>query len=340
MPTNTVRQHSPQARIILMGVLVMMSFGTSEVVAQRQPPANIQPMSINAEDLPYPHPVQYLDLTLYGEDVRMAYMDVQPTSRPNGTTVMLFHGMNWFGEYFRETIDVLTREGFRVVVPDQVGFGRSSKPFIPYDFNLHAANSKALLDDLGVAQAAVAGHSMGGALATRFARLYPDTTTHLVLVNQIALTDSRMGRPPRRFEEAYARSLARSYESVRRTVERYFVTWKPEYDRYVNVMYAWTLSGEWPRLARVRALNSMALYADPVVYDRPHIKAKTLFLSGAEDGPRFRELAQWIVDSIPNAELHLIENVGHNPFMEAPDLFFPPFVEFLKSDPLPATQEQ
>ena len=122
---------------------------------------------------------------------------------------------------------------------------------------------------------------------------------------------------------------------MRRTVERYFVTWKPEYDRYVNVMYAWTLSGEWPRLARVRALNSMALYADPVVYDRPHIKAKTLFLSGAEDGPRFRELAQWIVDSIPNAELHLIDNVGHNPFMEAPDLFFPPFVEFLESDPLP-----
>lgn len=322
---------------IVAGIL---SLGVDVAEAQRQPPPGIQPMSINAEDIPYPHPVHYLKMTLYGEDVRMAYMDVQPQGVALGRTVMLFHGMNWFGEYFAATIDVLTREGFRVIVPDQIGFGRSSKPIIPYDFNLHAADSKAILDDLGIDQVAVAGHSMGGALATRFARAYPETTTHLVIINQIALTDSRLTRPPRRFDETYARSLARNYESVRRTVEGYFVTYKPEYDRYVDTMYAWTLSGEWPRLAKVRALNSMALYADPVVYDRPHIKAKTLFLSGAEDGDDFRELAQWIVDSIPNAELHLLDNVGHNPFMEAPDRFFPPFVAFLKSEPLRDTGNQ
>ena len=104
-------------------------------------------------------------------------------------------------------------------------------------------------------------------------------------------------------------------------------------------MYAWTLSGEWPRLARVRALPSMLPYSDPVVYDRPHVRAQTLFLSGAEDGPRFRELARWIVDSIPNAELRLLDGVGHNPFMEAPERFFPPLLEFLESDPPPAAQE-
>ena len=326
--------------VAIAAAVAILTLGAAEVAAQRQPPPGIQPMSINAEDIPYPHPVHYLDLTLYGEDVRMAYMDVQPSGTSNGRTVMLFHGMNWFGEYFRHTMEVLADAGFRVVVPDQVGFGRSSKPFIPYDFNLHAANSKALLDELGIAGAAIAGHSMGGALATRFARLYPETTTHLVIVNQIALTDARLERPYRSFDEAYERSLARDYEAVRRTVERYFVTWKAEYDRYVDVMYAWTLSGEWPRLARVRALHTMLLYSDPVVYDRPHIKSKTLFLSGAEDGPRFRELARWIVDSIPHAALHLIDNVGHNPFMEAPELFFPPFVEFLESDPLPVTEEQ
>ena len=85
----------------------------------------------------------------------MAYMDVQPTGPANGVTVMLFHGMN---EYFRETISVLRGEGFRVVVPDMVAFGRSSKPFVPYDFNLHAANSKALLDALGIEKVAIASY--------------------------------------------------------------------------------------------------------------------------------------------------------------------------------------
>ena len=328
-----------RARPYVAAVRAELAPDAPDAAAQREPPAGIRPMSINAEDIAYPHPVRYLELTLHGEDVRMAYMDVHPDGAPNGRAVLLLHGMNWFGEYFRDTIAVLADAGFRVVVPDLVGFGRSSKPFVPYDFNLHAANGKALLDALGIPAAAVAGHSMGGALATRFARLYPDTATHLVLVNPIALTDARLERPYRRFEEAYERSLARNYETVRRTVERYFVTWKPEYDRYVNVMYAWTLSGEWPRLARVRALHSMLLYSDPVVYDRPHVRAKTLFLSGAEDGPRFRELARWIVDSIPNAELRLLDGVGHNPFMEAPERFFPPLLEFLESDPPPAAQE-
>ena len=302
-------------------------------LAQRQPPPGIEPMSINAEDVPYPYPVEYLELNLYGHDIRMAYMDAKPTGRANGRTVVMLHGMNWFGEYFGPAMKKLTAEGFRVIAPDQVGFGRSSKPIMPYSLNDHVANTKAILDKLGIEKAAIAGHSMGGVMATRFAFAYPDTTTHLVIINQIGLRDARLSRPWRRLEEIYTNGLGRDYESVRRTVERYFVKWDESYERYVNIMYAWTLSGDWPRMAKVRALNSQWLYEDPVVYDRPHIKAKTLFLSGAEDGPNFRETAAWIVDAIPNAKLHLIDNTGHNPFMEAPAEFFPPFIEFLKSAP-------
>ncbi len=65
--------------------------------------------------------------------------------------------------------------------------------------------------------------------------------------------------------------------------------WNPAYERYVDIMYGWTLSSDWPRLAKVRALNSQWVYADPVAYDRPHIKAADVFLSGAEDGRNFRD---------------------------------------------------
>lgn len=315
-------------------VLVYLAVFNSSVVAQRQPPPDIQPMSINMEDVPYPYPVKYLNLKLYDNDIRMAYMDAPPTTKPNGKTVVLLHGMNWFGEYFGYTMERLTAEGFRVIAPDQVGFGRSSKPIMPYSLHDHAANTKAILDELGVEKVAIAGHSMGGVIATRFAFSYPEAVTHFVIINQIGLRDSRLSRPWRRLETNYERRLQRDYEAVRRNVERYFVKWDPAYERYINMMYAWTLSSEWPRLAKVRALNSQWLYQDPVVYDRPHIKAKTLFLSGAEDGRNFREAAAEVVSSIPNAKLHLIDNVGHNPFMEAPDKFFPPFIDFLKSDPL------
>jgi pimeloyl-ACP methyl ester carboxylesterase len=66
---------------------------------------------------------------------------------------------------------VLHKQGFRVVVPDRVGFGRSSKPIIPYTLSDMAMNTRALLERVGVQKAAIVGHSMGGMVATRFALL-------------------------------------------------------------------------------------------------------------------------------------------------------------------------
>src|SRR6185503_13294812 len=137
--------------------------------AGAQAPADYGPVSADVAEIAYPYPVSTLSFVLYGQDVRMAYMDVKPTGAANGQTVVLLHGFNFSGEAWRGTIDVLAREGFRVIVPDQIGFGRSSKPKIPYNFNDMAINTRRLLESLGIDRAAIVGHSMGGMLASRFA---------------------------------------------------------------------------------------------------------------------------------------------------------------------------
>ena len=76
------------------------------------------------------------------------------------------------------------------------------------------------------------------------------------------------------------------------------------------------------------------IYADPVVYDRPHIKAKTLVIGGDQDGPNFPELAKAVADAIPGAKLVLLENVGHNPHMESPDRFHRYLIDFLADRPM------
>ena len=66
-------------------------------------------------------------------------------------------------------------------------------------------------------------------------------------------------------------------------MRRYFPTpeaWKPEYEKLARMHYAWTLSGDWPRLAMVRALLQQQVYIDPVVYDWAHIKSKALVFGG------------------------------------------------------------
>lgn len=337
----TSRTGPPRWIVPLLVALALLAHGTPAATQAftppAEPPADWGPVSFNLESVPYPHPVRFLELEVLGEPVRMAYMDVAPSAPANGRTVVLLHGMNFYGEYWAGTIEALRREGFRVVVPDQIGFGRSSKPIIHYTVHLMALNTKRLLDHLGIARAAVVGHSMGGMAATRFAFSYPESTTHLAMVNQIGLTDARLTRPWRDTEEVYRSTLSNtSYQSLLQNHDRYYPQWKPEYLKYVRIQYGWTLSGDWPRMARIRALLSQMVYEDPVVYDWPHIRARALVIGGEQDRlvEDYPGLARNVARTIPGAELILYPGVGHSPHLEIPERFHADLVRFLKSPPV------
>ena len=243
--------------VLSFSLMILLSpVGSAQSGAPDMPvPSDVKPGSITCEECPYPYPSSYLPLTLYGQDVRMAYMDVPAAGQPNGHTVVLLHGMNFYGEYWSNVIEVLRNEGFRVVVPDQVGFGRSSKPIMPYTLSDMAFNTHKLLETLGVPRANIVGHSMGGMVAARFAMLYPDSTERLVLYNQIGLTDARLQRPPTPLDEVYKQVLGQGYDAVYRGIARYFVNGVPKVaEKYITRQYGWTLSGNWPQAAMVRAL--------------------------------------------------------------------------------------
>lgn len=304
-------------------------------------PKDVKPGSITYEEIAYPYPVSYLPLTLYGQDVRMAYMDVPPAAASNGRVVVLLHGMNFGGFYFGGPIDALRNAGYRVVVPDQIGFGRSSKPVIPYNFNDMAANTRKLLQSLGINRAAIVGHSMGGMLAARFAATNGDITERVVLYDPIGLTDIRYDRPWPSADEAYKATMARNqdqlYQASYTTIRRYFPagTWKPEYEKYPRILYAPTLSADWPRLAMVQSIYRQITYLDPVVYDWAHIKMKALIIGGEKDvaagAEDFPALAKHIADTIPGSKLVLFPNVGHVPHIQVPEMFNKELLQFLGS---------
>jgi pimeloyl-ACP methyl ester carboxylesterase len=330
MSGKPVQSSSTRPAAVLLACLGLGLPGAAGAHAQTlptEPPAHWGPVSISLEDVPYPHPVSFVEFTLYGEQVRMAFMDVAAAERANGQAVALLHGGNYFAKAWEGTIEALRDAGFRVVAIDQIGYGRSSKPLVPYSLDMHAANTKRVLDHLGLERVAVVGHSMGGMLAARFAFSYPDATTHLVMVNPIGLTDARMGRP---WTEPQA-NLDRPFEAALNTIRGHVVTWDDTYLEYVRIHYGWTLSGEWPRLATIRALNSQVMQT-PVVYDWPHIQAPALVIGGREDGPRFPELARNAAETLPNGRLLLFPGVGHNPHWEAQDLLHPALIGFLRGE--------
>ena len=170
-------------------------------------PPIVQSLGAAMEGFPYPYPVAYLPLTMVGQMVKMAYMDVPPAGKPNGRNLRLLHGRNFGGYYWENTIRLLSNAGYRVVVPDQIGFGKSSKPDIGLSFHALARNTRLLLDHLSIDKTEVVAHSMGGMLAVRFALMSPEKVASMVLESPIGLEDygSRCLTPPMRNRRARLR---------------------------------------------------------------------------------------------------------------------------------------
>src|SRR3984893_8676470 len=120
------------------------------IAANAAEPAPREPYGIGLEGLAYHYPVSMLPLSNDGEQVRMAYMDVAPM-QPNGRIVVLLHGRNFPSSYWAPVIRTLVDAGYRVVVPDQIGFGKSSKPAADLHFDTLARNTVAVLDHLEIA---------------------------------------------------------------------------------------------------------------------------------------------------------------------------------------------
>ena len=305
-------------------------------------------LGICLEEYAYPYPVGFFPRRSDLQSLVMAYMDVPPATEPNGKTVVLMHGKA-FGGYYFEHVAALTAAGSRVIVPDQMGWGKSSKPDIHYSFHLFAENTAALLDHLGVGKVAVLGHSTGGMTATRFTLMYPDRVTHLVLEDPLGLADYRIGIPPQSEETLYDHELHwTNPEVIRDYFKGYFVHPDPKvYIPLADVLVRVTLSPDYARWARSAALTFQMIYQQPVRYEFHRIAPPTLLIVGEKDHSvplgsyappdelarlgDFLELSEAAVADIPNARRVVVPDCGHIPHIEFPQRFLDAFLPFLAS---------
>lgn len=297
----------------------------------------------------YPYDVHFLNFKSQNQDLKMAYMDIQP-GKPNGKTVVLLHGKNFNGAYWKTTVEALAKEGYRVIVPDQIGFGKSSKP-IGYQFTFQqlAQNTKAVLDELKIDKIYLLGHSMGGMIATRFTLMYPETVEKLILENPLGLEDWKLVAPYASIDQNYQTELKANYESTKKYQSGFYYDnhWKPEYDEWVYLLTGWTKSPDYPQVALVNAKTSDMIFTQPVVYEFQNIKTPTLLIIGTRDRTaigknnvkdpvvaakmgQYQILGKETQQKIKGSKLVEIENVGHLPHIEVFDQFIQPVKEFLK----------
>ena len=311
-------------------------------------PAAREPYGIGLEGFAYPYPVSMLPLTNDGEHLRMAYMDVAP-AQPNGRTVVLLHGRNFPSSYWAPVVKTLVDAGYRVVVPDQIGFGKSSKPSADLHFDTLARNTIALLDHLQIAKVDIVAHSLGGMLGVRIARAYPDRIAHLLLAAPIGLEDYRLYVPPTSTEKILENEDKLTAEGYRKQLETNYSLKLPpdQVTPFIDARFNIKGSAEYPRWLRAFVSSAQMIYREPVVHEIPLVTQPTLFIMGADDHnapgkpnapealrPKMgqnADLAKALAAKMPDGRAEVIPNTGHLVFLEAPQRFNELMLAFLGS---------
>jgi pimeloyl-ACP methyl ester carboxylesterase len=351
---QSLKQQALQIKLLFLGSLVCLSLiGTAFWTVQPSPAIAQSPtvsisdsIGIALEGLPYPHPVQFLNLTIEGYPVRMGYMDIQAGDRANGQTVLLLHGRNFSGNYWQPTIQALAAAGYRVIVPDQVGFGKSSKPDVDYSFDMLAMNTVQFLDSLNIQTVDIVGHSMGGMLAVRLARLYPNRIHRLVLETPVGLEDYRLKVPPQTIEQLQQDESLSDPAAIEHFLRNFVETWIPGRDGpFVQTRVRLAQSAEYSRWTRAMARTWQMIYREPIRYELSALTQPTLLIIGLEDRialgrayvsqavaatmGNFPELARFAAQAISNSTLVELAGVGHIPHHEVPDQFNQELLRFL-----------
>lgn len=318
------------------------------------------PADLNGSNFTYPWPVKLFKFKSQGLDLEMAFMDItnsnpiphpaEPNRNSKNThghkTALLLHGRYFCSATWEETARALLspRGAYnRVIIPDQIGFCKSSKPGQQYQFSLHqlALNTKSLLDTLGMTNITLIGHSMGGMLASRFSLLYPSTVSRLVLVNPIGLEDYlALGVPYISIDTTLQTEQTTTYSSIRAYEQSTYYpnsTWTEAYDKWA-VMLANIYFGS----RRTDFMDGQARVVDmvltqPVVREFGSLKSKTLLMIGKKDTTaigkpwsppdvqeklgRYDVLGKKTAEMIPGSTLIEFEDSGHAPQIQDPGRF-------------------
>jgi pimeloyl-ACP methyl ester carboxylesterase len=336
--------------IFLAGLAFVAQLANAQPAAKPQAATTPEPYGIALEGYSYPHTVNYLPINWEGRALRLAYMDIEPTSKANGEIVLLMHGRNFPSSYWAGTITTLAMEGYRVIVPDQIHFGKSSKPDdLPVNFDAMALHTATLLDNLKIAGVNIIAHSMGSMAAVRFTRSYPDRVKRLVLEAPVGLEDYRQYVPLVPRERLIEQEMALTPEAY---FTQLMAIYNPTLSReqfwpFIEVRSRMMGSAEYPRWVRSYVSSFYAMWGQPVVHEMHLIRQPTLILVGERDRTatgrafapaelrdrmgNFPELARVVAARMPNAKSEVFTGHGHMLHLEASDRFHNRVLEFLAS---------
>ncbi|EMI20162.1 hydrolase, alpha/beta fold family protein [Rhodopirellula maiorica SM1] len=317
----------------VLASLFMMVLTSVAAVGQESPSYNAQ-----LDEYPYPFPVETFEFTSQRQTLQMAYMHLKGSDAM--PTVVLLHGKNFSGSYWEQTAKLLQSKGYSVLIPDQIGFGKSSKPaYYQFGFPQLAYNTRQLIEKLGIKKTIIVGHSMGGMLATRYTLMFQSDVDRLILVNPIGLEDYLKFVQYKDVQFFYQNEIKKTPAGIKAyQLENYYDgRWESAYDDLMKIHVGWINGPDWERVAWNNAMTYDMIFSQPVCNEWADIEVPTRLIIGTRDrtGPgrgwkrpgvdremgQYQNLGKQTAAQIEDSQLYELEGLGHMPQIEAFDRF-------------------
>lgn len=257
------------------------------------------------------------EATVYG--MRIHYLD-----EGSGPVVVLLHGLGGSAQNWAFNTGVLAQK-FRVIVPDQLGFGLSDKPFTNYRVGTYVDFLDAFLKELKIERAAVVGNSLGGWIAAAYTLAHPERVERLVLVDAAGFA------PPKDFDMGWLVGLNPSTrEGMRRLATLVFYN-KQLFtsDAAIDLLLKQRLTaGDG---YTIQSLNESVARREDMLDGRlSGITQPTLLIWGRDDGlTPLAEYGERFKKEIKGAHLLVFDQCGHVPQVEKAAEFNAALLKFL-----------
>ena len=237
-----------------------------------------------------------------------------------GFPFLILHGWGGSSNSWVNVQKILANQGYKIIVPDLPGFGKTSSPETPWGVKDYTNFVLGFVDKLDLKRIILLGHSFGGRMAIKFSHLYPEKVESLVLC-----ASAGVKIPPTFLQKViYIVARAGNFLFSPKLLRRLK-------DVARNFFYTIIRQRDYKRAKGTMRETFKKIVADDLVLDLPEIKARTLIVWGEKDRAVPTEAAHLIKEKVPNSVLELIPGVTHTPNLEAPEKLSAVILNFLKS---------
>ena len=256
---------------------------------------------------------------VFGAKIR--YLEAGDAAKP---TVILLHGLGAQAESWQLNIPALA-QNYRVIALDQIGFGKSDKPFLKYRVGTYADFLDKFMSELKIEKASLVGNSLGGWVAAFYAMKYPSKVERIVLADASGLMPKEID-----FSRIYQLNNS-TRDEIRANLKLIFANPALQnnealVDQFFTLRIA---AGDGYTISSL--IESIKRKEDFLDDRLGEIKRPTLIIWGRQDGLLPVSDGERFNKGIVDSRLVVFDNCGHAPQFEKAADFNKTVLEFLQA---------